>query len=76
MNRLVLDHTYVQGFVQAQELANLAPEVKLAHERLHQGTGAGSDFLGWIDLPMNYDREEFARIKDAAARIRETPRYL
>lgn len=71
MNRLVLDHTYVQGFVQAQELANLAPEVKLAHERLHQGTGAGSDFLGWIDLPVNYDREEFARIKDAAARIQE-----
>jgi len=71
VNRLVLDHTYVQGFVQAQELANLAPEVKLAHERLHQGTGAGSDFLGWIDLPVNYDREEFARIKDAAARIQE-----
>ena len=60
MNRLVLDHTYVQGFVQAQNPANLAPEVKLAHERLHQGTGAGSDFLGWIDLPVNYDHEGVA----------------
>lgn len=71
MDRLVLDHTYIQDFVNEQELANLAPEIRLAHERLHHGTGAGSDFLGWIDLPVNYDREEFKRIKEAASRIQE-----
>ena len=35
----------------------------LAHEQLHNRTGAGSDYLGWIDLPTNYDKEEFARIQ-------------
>ena len=44
--------------------------VKTAHEKLHNGTGAGSDFLGWVDLPVNYDKEEFARIKNSAAKIK------
>src|SRR5690606_30233652 len=43
--------------------------VRLAHRQLHEKTGAGADFLGWIDLPENYDKEEFARIKQAAERI-------
>src|SRR5690606_15840136 len=42
----------------------------LAHQQLHEGTGAGSDYLGWIDLPVNYDKEEFARIQSAAKKIR------
>lgn len=41
----------------------------LRHEQLHNGTGTGSDYLGWIDLPTAYDKEEFSRIQKAAAKI-------
>ena len=44
--------------------------VKSAHDKLHNGSGAGNDFLGWIDLPINYDKEEFARIKKSAEKIK------
>ena len=47
------------------------PAVKAAHQSLHERTGAGNDFLGWLDLPKTYDKAEFRRIKEAAARIRE-----
>ena len=39
---------------------------KLLNDQLHNKTGIGSDFLGWVDLPTNYDKEEFARIKEAS----------
>ena len=48
----------------------MAPQVKLAHETLHAGTGLGSDFLGWIQLPTDYDKEEFSRIQKAAEKIK------
>lgn len=76
MDRLVLDLTHIQDFVSKREIESLAPEVKLAHDRLHQGTGAGSDYLGWIDLPVNYDRSEFERIKQAASRIQANSEVL
>lgn len=60
---------YAAGFFQADELRGIEPQVKLAHEMLHNGTGLGNDFIGWVDLPVNYDKEEFARIKKAAAKI-------
>lgn len=44
---------------------------RLLHELLHAGSGLGSDFLGWLTLPTDYDKEEFARIQAAAARIRQ-----
>lgn len=44
---------------------------ELAHQQLESRSGAGNDFLGWLDLPVNYDKEEFARIKEAAKKIRE-----
>ena len=47
----------------------MAPHVKAAHEQLENKTGLGSDFLGWINLPFDYDKEEFARIKKAAEKI-------
>lgn len=56
-------------FLGEHEVAQLAPAIQLAHEQLHNGTGAGADFLGWVDLPSSYDREEFARIQAAAERI-------
>ena len=65
-----LDMRYVDGFLRANELTALQPQVTAAHELLHSGRGLGNDFLGWVDLPVNYDKEEFARIKAAAARIK------
>ncbi len=66
---ITLNTRYINDFVRDGEIAALQPQVALAHDMLHNGTGLGSDFLGWADLPVNYDREEFARIKAAAARI-------
>ncbi len=63
-------HTeYANGFLRSHEIAALQPQVTAAHELLHSGRGLGNDFLGWMDLPVNYDKEEFARIKAAPARI-------
>lgn len=58
-------------FFNQSEIKNIEPQIRVAHEMLHQKTGAGSDFLGWVDLPVNYDKDEFARIKKAAEKIRE-----
>ena len=66
-----LETRYAGAFIADEEYAAIAPQIKTAHEMLHSGSGLGNDFLGWVDLPVNYDREEFARIKVAAARIKE-----
>lgn len=62
---------YVKPFVGEQELDNICEMVYTADNMLRNKTGAGSDFLGWVDLPDNYDREEFAKIKQTAAKIRD-----
>ena len=62
---------YAEGFFDGEELNHLAPEIAAAHELLHSGKGAGNDFLGWLNLPTDYDKEEFDRIKAAAAKIRQ-----
>ncbi len=54
----------------------MEPRLAAAHETLASGTGAGNDFLGWVRLPETYDREEFARVKAAAARIRKDSQAL
>ena len=66
-----LETKYVSSFMGEEELTALQPMVNAAHEMLHNGTGLGSDFLGWVDLPVNYDKEEFARIQAAAERIKK-----
>lgn len=66
---LHLDLSNTDAFVGAQELEYATPTVKFLHESIHNQTGAGSDFLGWVDLPTQYDKEEFARIQTAAAKI-------
>ncbi len=58
-------------FFRGEELDNLKEQIKVVHNALHDKTGAGDDFLGWVDLPVNYDKEEFARIKKAAEKIRK-----
>ena len=63
-------HTpHLSDFISENEYIAAAPQVKLAHETLHNGTGLGNDFLGWVTLPTEYDKEEFARIKAAAKKI-------
>lgn len=64
-----LNTRYVKDFVGEHELAAIEPQVRAAHQLLMDRSGPGNDFLGWVDLPKNYDKEEFARIKAAAARI-------
>ena len=54
----------------------LAPRLKIAHEKLQSGTGKGGDFTGWVKLPENYDRDEFARIKAAAQKIKGNSQAL
>ncbi|THF74856.1 glucose-6-phosphate isomerase [Cohnella fermenti] len=71
-----LDYSKALKFIGQHEIDNLAPAVKLAHDQLHNGTGAGSDYLGWINLPFDYDKEEFARIRQAAARIQSDSEAL
>lgn len=62
---------FSEAVVSAQDIKAMEPKAVAALETLHNKSGAGSDFLGWVDLPENYDKEEFARIKKAAAYIRE-----
>lgn len=64
--------TGLKGFVGEEELAYMAPLVKAAQDTLHSKSGAGNDFLGWVDLPVEYDKEEFARIKKAAGKIQKS----
>ena len=65
-----LDVQHLSGFIDENEYTAVAPQVRTAHELLHTGKGLGSDFLGWLDLPVNYDKDEFARIQKAADRVR------
>ena len=73
---LKLDLSKVSFAVKEHELKNLEEAVKSAHKTLHEGTGAGNDFLGWVNLPHNYDKEEFERIKKAAEKIRSNSEIL
>lgn len=67
----------VQGeAVQKTEIFALSAEVRRCHEALHNKTGRGNDFVGWVDLPEHYNKEEFARIKKAATKIREDSSVL
>ena len=68
---ITLDAQYLNGFVREHELLAMQGQVTAAHETLHNGTGLGNDFLGWLNLPTDYDKEEFARIQAAAARIQQ-----
>ena len=68
---LKLNDTYIKPFIKEEELTAIEAEVKAAHKCLLSGNGEGNDFLGWVDLPFNYDKEEYARIKAAAAKIQK-----
>ncbi len=68
---VTLNCKHLSGFVSEEELKAIAPEIAAAHKTLHDKSGLGNDKLGWLDLPTNYDKEEFARIKAAAEKIKK-----
>ncbi|MDE6744031.1 MAG: glucose-6-phosphate isomerase [Lachnospiraceae bacterium] len=68
-SKVTFDYSKVAPFVKDHEVEQMKKPVLDAKEMLVGKTGAGNDFLGWIDLPVNYDKDEFARIKKAAAKI-------
>ena len=77
MNKgISLDLSKVAPYLAMTEIDYMEDMVKSAHDKLHNGTGAGNDFLGWIDLPVNYDKDEFARIKKSAEKIKSDSEIL
>ena len=64
------DYSRASRFISAEEMENITGPVMYARDVLVNKTGAGNDFLGWIDLPVDYDKEEFDRIKKAAEKIK------
>jgi glucose-6-phosphate isomerase len=68
---LTFDYSKAIGFIQPEELNNMQEMVHTAHTMLHNQTGAGKEFLGWVDLPETYNRDEFKRIQQSAIRIQE-----
>jgi glucose-6-phosphate isomerase len=70
MTHIHFDYSKALSFFGEHELTYLRDFVKVAHHSLHEKTGPGSDYLGWIDLPNQYDREEFARIQKSAEKIK------
>ncbi len=73
---LKFNDKYVKGFITEEEISAMAPAVEDAHEKVLNKSGEGADFLGWVDLPVNYDKEEFDRIKKAAAKIKSDSKAL
>ena len=61
---------YANDFIGENELCGIKSQVLAAHKMVEEKSGLGNDFLGWVDLPKNYDKQEFARIKAAAEKIR------
>jgi len=65
-----LDVSKISAFISDEEMENMRATIKMAEQQLNSRTGAGNAFLGWVDLPLDYDKEEFERIKKAAKKIK------
>ena len=74
--KLNFSYQFAKNFFNEDELKQIKPYVELANEVLTSKTGAGNDFLGWVDLPETYDKDEFARIKKAAEKIKNDSEVL
>ena len=66
---VTLNTSYLGGFITEEDMQGIKPQIETAVKTLHDRSGLGSDFLGWLNLPTDYDKEEFARIKAAARKI-------
>jgi len=67
---ITVNTKYVEDFISKLQLASLKKKVSACHDMLHNKTGEGGEFTGWVDLPVQYDKEEFERIKLAAEKIK------
>ena len=74
--KLNFSYQFAKNFFNENELKQIKPYVELANEVLTSKSGAGNDFLGWVDLPETYDKDEFARIKKAAEKIKNDSEVL
>ena len=66
-----LNEKYLDGFISRAEITKISHLTESAYSLVKNKNGAGSDFLGWVDLPVNYDKEEFSRIKAASEKIKK-----
>ncbi len=73
---VTLNTKHMASFVKEAEVDAVASQVKAAHDLIHNKNGQGSDFLGWLDLPVDYDKEEFSRIQTAAKKIQSNSQVL
>ncbi|MBO5383111.1 MAG: glucose-6-phosphate isomerase [Ruminococcus sp.] len=73
---LKLNTKYLNDYINADEMAGIKTQVEAAATALHNKTGLGNDFLGWVNLPTDYDKEEFERIKAAAEKIKKNSDIL
>ena len=76
MSKVTFDYSKTAKFINAEEVQSMSRIVDAAKQQLTEKDGLGNDFLGWIDLPVDYDKEEFARIKKAAKKIQEDSEVL
>ena len=76
MSKVTFDYSKAAPFIKDHEVDSMKKLAEDAKELLVSKTGAGNDFLGWIDLPVDYDKDEFARIKKAAAKIQSDSEVL
>ena len=76
MSKVTFDYSKAKAFIADHELVSMKKIAEQAKEELLSREGAGTDFLGWIDLPVDYDKEEFARIQKAAAKIQSDSEVL
>ena len=74
--KITFDYSKASAFISSEEVSYMEKLAADAKEQLVSRTGAGNDFLGWIDLPVNYDKDEFARIKKAAEKIKSDSEVL
>ena len=76
MSNIKFDYSKAEKFLAKREVEAMQPFVDVAHDLLHGGESLGNDYLGWMDLPVNYDKDEFARIKKAADKIKSDSEVL
>lgn len=76
MMAVKFNSNFAETFVSKADIQALEPQAAAAQKTLMDGTGAGNDFLGWVHLPTDYDKEEFARIKKAASYIQKNAQVL
>lgn len=76
MGQVSFDYSKTEGYVHAHEVESMKAITESAKELLLSKKGAGNDYLGWIDLPVDYDKDEFERIKKAAKKIQSDSEVL